>query len=344
MRFFPPLPPAAFPPFLPISPVDATHAGNEAAPEVTATIETLDGSQDPITLHQVHTDTTWQKRGQLADPDRLSFGVDPKKMTSTQFAINYATGEVTLGTTLTTGKRLTINYWPVQAAGNGFTDNLQQTVVATVEGDFIAQAAALAPPLVLAQNTLMYSKGQTLLDFLRTNVAHQHSFLTGTMADKHIEFTVDPKNNHPLQPRDPRYQFMTAQPYASSSYGFFQLTLLAFSRGSKQVQLNQVFNPGYSSAQSCPIAACAPITPIYQLLTQPQTNFDLAGKFHRLSYGTFGPRAFCDMTNSCNTALWQREWTQVMNFFNSDGNGYTGFISDIVKNGDNSFAPQNPNP
>ncbi len=67
-------------------------------------------------------------------------------MTSTQFAINYATGEVTLGTTLTTGKRLTINYWPVQAAGNGFTDNLQQTVVATVEGDFIAQAAALAPP------------------------------------------------------------------------------------------------------------------------------------------------------------------------------------------------------
>ena len=265
-------------------------------------------------------------------------------MTSTQFAINYATGEVTLGTTLTTGKRLTINYWPVQAAGNGFTDNLQQTVVATVEGDFIAQAPALAPPLVLAQNTLMYSKGQTLLDFLRTNVAHQHSFLTGTMADKHIEFTVDPKNNHPLQPRDPRYQFMTAQPYASSSYGFFQLTLLAFSRGSKQVQLNQVFNPGYSSAQSCPIAACAPITPIYQLLTQPQTNFDLAGKFHRLSYGTFGPRAFCDMTNSCNTALWQREWTQVMNFFNSDGNGYMGFISDIVKNGDSFFAPQNPNP
>jgi len=33
-----------------------------------------------------------------------------------------------------------------------------------------------------------------------------------------------------------------------------------------------------------------------------------------------------------------------MNFFNSGGNGYTGFISDIVKNGDNSFAPQNPNP
>jgi hypothetical protein len=168
--------------------------------------------------------------------------------------------------------------------------------------------------------------------------------ITATNADKKLEFIQDPNNK--LQPRDPRYEFMTGQPYASSSYGLFQLTLVAFSPG-PQAQLNTVFNPGYST--TCPpTATCIqPITPIYQLIVMPQTNFDLAGTFHRLSYAQLaGLNAFCDNTTPsvCNQALWQTEWTQIIHRFNINGNGYTGLPSGIVTNGDTVYAPQNPNP
>jgi hypothetical protein len=142
---------------------------------------------------------------------------------------------------------------------------------------------------------------------------------------------------------------MTAQPYAASSFGFFQLTLLAFSAGAPQAALNRAFNPGYSSGH-CPLPAatpCAPdITPLYQLISQPQTNFDLAGKFHRISYGTFPQGTFCDSSNSCTATSWQIEWSRVISLFNRTGNGYilgTPAISAIVSNGDTTYAPQNPN-
>jgi hypothetical protein len=195
-----------------------------------------------------------------------------------------------------------VGYWPVQ---NGYTDNLQQTVVTTTQGDLIASAPDLASSKQVIQlSSIIYAanKGsQPLSAFLQTNVAHGKKFLSGTPADQSIEFTVGAANN-PVHPRDPRYLFMTAQPYASSSYGLLQFSLLAFSQGSQQVKLNSIFNPGY--AQTCPAAAqpCAPYgnTPLYQLLTQPQTNFNLGAAFHRQSYEAFPANTFCDGTNSCN--------------------------------------------
>jgi hypothetical protein len=141
--------------------------------------------------------------------------------------------------------------------------------------------------------------------------------------------------------------------------GLLQLTLLAFLPG-PQVKLNQVFNPGFAQ---CPSTAggCAQENPIFQLLTQPQTNFNVAANFHRLSYAGLAPSAgFCDQSNSCNEAAWQSEWTQVINQYNTGGNGYTYdfivskkpkvvipgglIVSGIVNNGALNCTPQSPTP
>jgi hypothetical protein len=336
------------------------NGGVEPSSQVSVMIQNQNGAR-VRTLTQVHLEDVWQKSGH-GQTFLLSHGVSTQagvcnagvtvnaatlNLAANQFAICYSTGQIFLGTPLQAGQRLAVSYWPVQ---NGVSDNLQATVLAIQnDGDLIANAPDLnSRQIVKAQFQLQYSKGQSLSDFLQTNVAHGRSFLTGTSGDLHIEFTVNPGGN-PVQPRDPRYQFMTAQPYASSSFGFFQLTLLAFSAGAPQAALNRAFNPGYSSGH-CPLPAatpCAPdITPLYQLISQPQTNFDLAGKFHRISYGTFPQGTFCDSSNSCTTTSWQIEWSRVINLFNRTGNGYTlgtPAISAIVSNGDTTYAPQNPN-
>jgi len=260
------------------------------------------------------------------------------------YEVNHSSGQVFLGAPLSSSQQLVVGYWPVQS---GYSDNLGPTVIDTSDGDFITSTPppALAPPVVKAANQLFYKKGETLAHFLQTNVLHGIAFLTGADADKRVEFTVD-QNNRPVQPRDPRYQFMTSQPYASSSYGFFQLTLLPFTPGPR-IQLNQAFNPGYSTASSCPIQNCVfPMKTLYQLLAQPQTNFDLAGNYHKLSLKTLvsqGKLTDC-RPNNCNTAVWQLEWTEIIREFNRPGNGYGGFVSQIVSDGDLIYAARNPSP
>jgi hypothetical protein len=338
------------------------NGGVEPSPEVTAVIQTLNGTRvRALTL--AHLEPVWQKSGR-GNSFRLSQGASTQAgvcdagvtvnttntvlhLAPTQFAVCYSTGRIILGTPLQAGQRLVVYYWPVQ---DGVSDSLQATVLHIQQnGNLIANAPDLnSHQIVKAQFQLQYSNGQTLFDFLQTNVAHGRAFLStiGT-ADPEVEFTVD-QSNSPVQPRDPRYRFMTAQPYASSSFGFFQLTLLAFSPG-PQVALNRAFNPGYSSGH-CPLPATTPcatdITPLYQLISQPQTNFDLAGRFHHISYGTLPASTFCENTNSCTNVKWQGEWSQVINLFNRKGNGYTldsVGISAIVSDGDVRYAPQNPN-
>jgi len=344
---------------------DAGYPGEDVASEVAAQIQSPDGAI--LDLKPVHLETVWQRVNAGSNGSK---GVDPQvgvcnpgvtvdittlHLTNKQFAICHNSGQVFLGAPLLPGQQLFVYYWPVQ---KGVTDFLQQTVV-SIPAD--CDLAAKAPSLDSLQaqlskkNQLIYTKGEPLAHFLQTNVAHGTAFLTATEADKAVEFTVD-QSSKPKQPRDPRYQFMTTQPYASSSYGFFQLTLLPFTAGSSQVQLNKVFNPGYTT--TCPIAKdCAStITPLYQLITQPQTNFDLAGSFHVLSLKALKANnqiAPCQPDN-CGGGLWQEQWTQVINQFNAKGRGYTysvikglkGIIglSDIVSKGESVFAPQNPNP
>jgi hypothetical protein len=229
-------------------------------------------------------------------------------------------------------------------------NSVQPTVVPVSAGGFSAGAPDLNAPNVREMDKLKYNPGETLFDFLKNNVASdrgkKEAFLTtADTGDWFVEFTLD-QNNRPAHPRDPRYLFMTSQPYASSSYGLFQLTLLPFTPGPR-VQLNQVFNPGYSTPSSCPIQNCATaVTPLYQLLTQPQTNFDLAGQFHRLSLqNLIGKAKLKDCRpNNCNTDVWQVQWTQIIHEFNPSGNGYGGFVSQIVNNGDAVYAPRNPSP
>lgn len=147
---------------------------------------------------------------------------------------------------------------------------------------------------------------------------------TRSANDNDIEFTVD-ANNNPIQPRDPRYQFITSQPYASS-YGFLQLSLIPFDSTNKGLRLTQAFNPS--------------TRPIYQLMTQPATTFDLAGHFHQLSFAAVYPNSPPCTTNSCNEVLWEQEWTSVFLSYNPQGAGYAD--GKIIEDGASKYAPQEP--
>ena len=311
--------------------------GKEVAAKVTASVQGPNNKISQLALY--HLDSVWQKAGGNVTP-----GVSA--LASNQFAVDYGTGNITLGSPLQVGQQLTVAYWPVQ---NGYSDNLQQTVIPTVAGDLISGAPDLATsPQVKQLSHIIYAANKTsepLSIFLQTNVANGTAFLTGARGDMDIEFSVG-SNGKPTQPRDPRYSFMTAQPYASSSYGLLQLTLLAFGPG-LQVKLNRVFNPGYSSGQSCPAAArpCAPYgtTPLYQLLTQPQANFNLGGNFHflTLSAEQSSGLSLCGISNRiCNESQWEQQWSQIINQYNVNGPAYSGSTSLIVKNGATKYAPK----
>jgi hypothetical protein len=210
----------------------------------------------------------------------------------------------------------------------GHNNSVQPTVVPVNAGALSAGAPDLNAPSVRELDKLKYNPGETLLDFLKNNIASDRgkkwAFLTTPdTGDWFVEFTVD-GNNNPVQPRDPRYQFMTSQPYASSSYGFLQLTLLPFGQGT---QFTQAFDPSSSA------------TPIYQLLTLVGKNFDLAAHYHQITLSQSPSLRLCSSTN-CNENLWEQEWTEIIKNYNKNGVGYAD--GGIVQNGAKNYAPREP--
>ena len=203
------------------------------------------------------------------------------------------------------------------------------TVVPVSAGGFSAGAPDLNDPKAVREiDKLQYNPGETLFSFLQNNAARERAkkevFLTTTVAgDSFVEFTVD-SNNNPVQPRDPRYQFMTSQPYASSSYGFLQLTLLPFDQSPKGLKLTAAFNPS--------------ATPIYQLMTLVGKNFDLAAHFNQITFSKTTP--LCGSTN-CNESLWEKEWAPVIQIYNSSTKN-TGYGAAVVKSGVDDYAPSEP--
>jgi hypothetical protein len=317
---------------------------NECDPEVTAVIRTTGKTTTVTQLVLVHKDTIWQKAGALRDPALVSHGVGtlPLQWTPTvkEFAVDYQSGNVILGSPLVAGQQLEVRYWPV---GDLVADNLGQTVLPVDPGPFFSGAPDLNDAKVIKElNKLKYNNldpqgGESLYDFLRNNVLLGKGFLTTPKTgDRVIEFSVD-TNNNPTAPRDPRYQFMTSQPYASSSYGLLQLTLQPFDDTVAGQKLKGIFDP---SAR-----------PIYQLLTQPETNFELAGQFHKQSYSALvalpanGFKSCA--TETCTEAEWENSWYQTVRAYNIDGRGYSKAATiapdkTIIDAGVQDYAPVAP--
>lgn len=316
----------------------------ECAPQVFAVVQSTEAK--PRTLFRlvlVHQDTVWQKAGNLKTPAAISTAAGTLQWTATvkEFAVNYDTGVVTLGSPLQQGQQLVVRYWPV---GENVSDNLQATVVEVSAGKFFSKAPDLNDAkLVKEQNKLNYNakpeppgSPESLFDFLSTNIASsRRGFLTAPdTGDRFVEFSVD-QNNRPIKPRDPRYRFITSQPYASSSYGLLQLTLLPFGPGPRGDKLRSTFDPND--------------TPIYQLLTQAETNFRLAAQFHNQTLrglvatpsNRFTP---CGLTD-CNESRWQQQWYTVFNDYNPSGAGYNNTKPEktIIEVGASDYAPEEPN-
>ncbi len=308
--------------------------GTEGGAMVFASIQTLAGQPIGAPLTLMHLDTVWQKAGCLKCPDSLSTGVALQNLQSTQFAVNYGTGVVTLGAPLQPNQQLVVRYWPV---GIGYTDLLQQTVTTVpTAGNFVQNAPDLNTLTTLKPlQKLTYASNraiQTLSAFLTANLQNgkKKGFLTTPNTnDRDVEFTVD-QNNNPLSPRDPRYQFVMTQPYASSSYGFLQFTLLPFDPSTTNgQQLTAAFNPSQ--------------TALYQLVTQLETNFSLAAIYHSQSFNTLLSRPKttfvpCGPTN-CNEAKWEAEWISVFKLYNGSPAYANGTI---VKEGAQNYTPVAP--
>jgi hypothetical protein len=309
----------------------------ECVPFVRAVVQSTNAN--PRTLFRpvlVHQDTTWQKAGNLASAPVIRSGAGALQWTTVvkEFSVNYNTGVITLGGPLEQGQQLVVFYWPV---GDDVTDGrLQQTVVPVAAGAFFAGAPDLNDAeVVKEQNKLKYNTAghESLFDFLKTNIASSgRGFLTTPdTGDRFVEFTVG-ANNVPIQPRDPRYRFITSQPYASSSYGLLQLTLLPFGDDPRGLKLKGIFDPS--------------VTPIYQLLTQVETNFRLAAQYHNQTFRSlaaspgFTP---CTLTN-CNESRWQEQWYAVFKDYNPQGKGYNRTKgTTIIQVGASQYAPEEPN-
>lgn len=313
----------------------------ECRPNVFAWIQQASGSTyaNVQELFLVHQDTIWQKNGHAKDAALLSPGVDSypngqNTVQPTEFSIDYSTGTITTGKPLGPNQRLMIRFWPVGTSVND--GSAQPTVVSVVQGSSVAGAPDLNDTTNTMKNMVhqqdkgvTYSNPEPLSAFLKRNVATDGSeepFLTAAgTGDQTIEFTVD-ANSNPIQPRDPRYQFITSQPYASSSYGLLQLTLLPFDNSDKGKELKAVFDPSS--------------TAIYQLIKQSGTNFDLAGHFHNNTYSSGTVSLPC--ASGCNEKLWEQEWGGVIQIYNSTKNN--GYGQGVVTDGVKSYAPAEPQP
>lgn len=144
--------------------------------------------------------------------------------------------------------------------------------------------------------------------------------------------------------RHPTSHLLATRPYASSSYGLLQFTLLPFDPvysgdATRAGLLNSVFNPSNS--------------PIYSLAAYPDLNFKLAGNFHASTFtGLLGKQnayklppgvTFNPCTSiSCNESMWVQEWTQVFSFYNAKKAGYSLTVSTptIVPTGESKYVPQ----
>ncbi len=309
---------------------------NECDPQVTAVVRVAATKAQVYALQLVHADSIWQKAGSLASAPSVSHGAGTLQCTAQQheFTVNYDNGDVVTACPLQAGQELVVQYWPL---GDGQSDLQIPTVVTVSAGTFANAAPDLNSAQIKEANKLRYSPGETLASFLANNVQAnpRRGFLTTPdTGDRFVEFVAD-GNDQPTRTRDPRYTFITSQPYASSSYGFLQLTLIPFDNSVRGRKLKGIFDPSS--------------TAIFQLLTQPETNFKLAAQFHKQSLTDLIGTAANHFTpcgpDHCTESSWEDQWYNVFLAYNTSGAGYnkaktTG--KTIIEAGASDYAPPAP--
>ncbi|MBN1568562.1 MAG: hypothetical protein JXA73_12010 [Acidobacteria bacterium] len=282
-------------------------------------------------LKLVRGETTWQKAGTMegAPNDRVAQGISA--LNADEFSVDYSDAIVKIGMPLQQNQKLIVEHWPV---GYQVADNRGiQTVLTIATGDFAKEGVRpdLNSSMIRTQQKLDYNPGEKLFDWLKANRAKRKAFLTTWAAyDTHVEFRDGPNG---LEPRDPRYRVITAQPYASSSYGFLQLTLNAFDNTERGTVLKSILDPAMKDQE------------IYNLLTLPNpnatdpnkmdANFNLAAGFHRATLKR-NIVPVCGLED-CTEAKWGMQWIGIVREYNKKKKEY--FKGTIVQNGMNNYGP-----
>jgi hypothetical protein len=159
--------------------------------------------------------------------------------------------------------------------------------------------------------------------------------------DRQVEFKYNTLGE--LEPRDPRYRVITAQPFASSSYGVLQATLTIFDDSKLGKALKEVFDP------SAPLDKK---TKTYNLLPAPDSKapdpnridpqFEITARHHAhfksilLKQPTF---QYCEPLTPCTEDRWKKQWKQIVKQYNSGGPVYQR--GEII---DNAFEYHTPKP
>lgn len=316
----------------------------ENDPAVAAQINAVDPKTGAVTsqkLTLVRDGPTWVKygtKGQGYGHGLVRQVPANNQPSPTQFTVNYDTGLVTIGRQLNPGETLVVSGFQ-SLPGTGTTKVSPLGGQGATCGSFafglqVGPNATVPPPdlndptIVKAQFNLHFIQGENLYQFFNDNIAQRPSgdFLSGTVSDRNVEFKASGSTpaSTPTTMLDPKYQYATAQPYASASYGALQLTLLAWTNGATGRTLGQLFN--IQSAQS-------PLRSIFELLhfvdAQGHTmdsNLEDYGVKNSLELGAAYSQSFQSVGGlskgscvaTCNQNSWQQNWSSVFVRYNDD--------------------------
>jgi hypothetical protein len=282
-----------------------------------------------------------------------------------QFTVNYDTGLVTIGRALNPGEQLVVSQF--QSLPGNKIRNIDSTTQCAgqsfgVQVGTQTQRNPLAPDLnntsiIFAQFDLSHNWGESLYDFFNNNIAQRPSgiWLSGTASDERVEFHASgaASNSVPSTLLDPKYQYATAQPYASSSYGALQLTLGAWTNSGTGQTLQTLFNIKSPTASN--------FRSIFELIrftdsqgSTKDSNFEDYAVKNSLELGAAYSQTFQSdggfssgaCVKACNQDKWSQGWSSVFVDYNDDSSQSQPFYAAgndgkdaLVKTGDQCFTP-----
>ena len=258
-----------------------------------------------VKLDLVHTQAIWRK---VETPHKLApqGWLQPAAvLNDKRFTIDYATGGITLGRALAADESLVVTYNPLPSTPADNT-NVQPVPVGSGEGTYAADFFTPAQATAIKETVkLKYTRSETLGAFLSNNIQNtgkMGSWLTGTWSERNVEFTVDAAGK-PIEPLDPKFAAMTANPAPASSYGSLQVLLDDYALDAKKDLLKAVLDPEKTS--------------MYALFTDWLLGLKLGAAIHQRAYVTRKDKAPCKETETCTTDAWNELWHEILTSYRS---------------------------
>lgn len=218
--------------------------GSVARPQcsVTATLEQFDKDDNLVQstpLQLVRGETAFRPRcGKSTTPCLLSAVNMP--LAENEFSADYRQGTITLWRAVGPRERLTVYYHQLHKQGRYVKGAALSSHAVDLNDQGLVRQDRIKGVPKLPRYQVAGGGPQSLSHWFEDNLSWVGtSFLTGTDSDREVEFQVDTAGK-PTRPRDQRYEYATAQPFMSSSYGVIQVLPGEWTNGAKGAALRRI--------------------------------------------------------------------------------------------------------